>query len=715
MKKFALWIALVTLICACSGDYETFGTSDYNKLADIAFVDQDGSSIVNTDRHSIEVTLSEREEAWDSVTIDFLDASHFAKIHLVESKFKEYPSDSASLDSLARKVAYAKESVGEGDKIRIPESGVVYVVVVSESGEPSIWQILFTVPGREAPDDDDEGADDDGDDGSGDDGDDDDGDGENPAGSSSSEKPSLSSSSSVLSSDVNFLVSFEKQLKQNRSGDTIYVKLEHGSELGNATLASYEIGENAKIEPDPESLKSWDEFESFTVTAEDGSKKVWTVSLSLAESDEKASSEKDLKSIQAKGEIAEATISESDSVITLHLASAEAASSVELETVLSDGASDNISGAVNVSAGFRLLIIAEDASTASWTVKADYPQPPRILSLSIGGKVAELDSVPDGNGYSYHFHVDSLKFREDLTKLTVTDLEVTEGAECDLEKGEAYDFSDNRKVVVSMGGQKQVYTVKAGYQIPGSDFNSWKGDDSQPDSLWSNANTILTTTSKYTSGSMVGAKMATGGVLSKMASGSIYTAVFNPKEVATISMASSKTWPDGNELIDFGRKFAARPEYVEIKFSYEGKGDSCDLYVVLENRTGDKNVNRTAFDVNKLVGSAWYRSTKDDNSGRKNPDVVSVSSSKDGNGMRTLRLKVTYGVPLKGSPIENSSVFVTKLQSTESKAVNNGLVQGTGDEPVTHVRVVFASSAAGNFYVGTKGATLVVDNMRLVY
>ena len=179
-------------------------------------------------------------------------------------------------------------------------------------------------------------------------------------------------------------------------------------------------------------------------------------------------------------------------------------------------------------------------------------------------------------------------------------------------------------------------------------------------------------------------------------------------------MASSKTWPDGNELLDFGKPFAARPEYMEVKFSYDGKGDSCDIYILLENRTGNKNVNRKSTDVNTLVASAWFRSTKADNSGRENPDVVSVSEP-DENGMRTLRLKLKYGEPLEGSPIENSSTFDTVLKSSNKSAINKGLVQGTGEEPVTHIRVVFASSADGNHYEGVEGATLIVDDLKLIY
>ena len=118
--------------------------------------------------------------------------------------------------------------------------------------------------------------------------------------------------------------------------------------------------------------------------------------------------------------------------------------------------------------------------------------------------------------------------------------------------------------------------------------------------------------------------------------------------------------------------------------------------------------------MNTLVASAWYRSTTDDNTGRENPDVVYVSD-KDANGMRTIRLKFAYGAPLEGSPIEKSSTFATSLRSSQKSAIDNSLVKGDGTDAVTHIRIVMASSAAGNFYEGIDGALLIVDEMRLIY
>ena len=554
MKQW-IFLALMIVLGACSADYDTFDTSDYRELKEIAVAEQDGSPAIYSEQHRIEfdlVDVPDSLETWESVTIEELNLSHFATLHLAEGKIKNFPTDSAGLDSLANKVKYSKNAIEQGETLQIPSSQVLYVVVVSESGKKSVWQLTFNIPNVEP------------------------------------EIGSESSSSSAKSS--------------------------------------------SSAEGKSSSSKKSDKSSS---------------------SESKESSSSSQKSDEPDSSAATSSSSESDEP-----GSAEA---------------------------------------------------PKILALSIAGKDAAIDEE------SKSIHVDDLAFRTDLTALELSAMELSEGAEASVTVGESYDFGAGVQVKVTNEDDESVtYSVKAGYQLPGENFNSWNKNDVTPDSIWGNANTILTTTEKKTSGSMIGAMIKTGSALTKIASGSLYTADFNPNGVGTLSMASSSTWPDGNELLDFGKPFAARPEYMEVKFSYEGKGDSCDIYILLENRTGNKNVNRKSTDVNTLVASAWFRSTKADNSGRENPDVVSVSEP-DENGMRTLRLKLKYGVPLEGSPIENSSTFDTRLKSSNKSAINNGLVQGTGEEPVTHIRVVFASSADGNHYKGVSGATLIVDEMKLIY
>ena len=583
-----LGLVAIVLLNGCSADYDTFGASDYRNLEEISFAEQDGSSAVYSAEHRMEfdfVAPPESLDTWDSVTVENIDMSHFASLYLVDGKIEEFPTDSLALDSLTKRVSRSKNAVRVGDKIQVPSDHIVYVVVVSESGKKSIWQLVLTVPELE------------------------------PVSRSSSAKSAKSSSSAKSAASSSVSSSSTK-----------------GAASSSASSSSTKKSSSSNSDESRDS----------------------------SESSESSDSNESSDSQNSSSSDAEEPVESSDS--------------------------------------------RESKSSDSREAPA-----PRILSLSIAGKSAEFDADRKT------FHVDDLDFRTDLTALELSEMELSEGATANVEVGESYDFGAGVQVTVTNANdESETYTVKAGYQLPGSNFNSWKGDNVTPDSIWGNANTILTTTEKTTSGSMIGAKIQTSSALTKTASGSLYTADFNPKGVGTLSMASSSTWPDGNELLDFGKPFNARPEFMEVKFSYEGKGDSCDIYILLENRTGDKNVNRKSSDVSKLVASAWFRSTKADNSGRENPDVVSVSEA-DENKMRTLRLKLQYGEPLAGSPIENSSTFNTKLESSNKSAINNGLVQGTGDEPVTHIRVVFASSADGNHYKGTKGATLIVDEMKLIY
>ena len=175
-------------------------------------------------------------------------------------------------------------------------------------------------------------------------------------------------------------------------------------------------------------------------------------------------------------------------------------------------------------------------------------------------------------------------------------------------------------------------------------------------------------------------------------------------------------YDDGNELIDFGRPFYARPKYVEFDVKYEGKGDSCDLYVLLENRSRTsnegKNQYRTSSDVNTLVASAWYRATTVTST--DDPDVVSITDAAR-SGYKTIRLAFKYGEPDSRSPIYSSSVFTKALKN--SAGIDNHLDKTTSPDSfdVTHIRVVMASSALGNLYKGTVGSTLWADEMRLIY
>ena len=558
--KWILTAFLSAVLFGCTADYDTFGTSDYRKMNEIAFEEQDGNATVYPDEHKIMVTLSEIPDSldtWDSVAIGNLDISSMATLHLVTSKFKEFPQDSATLDSLSQEVSYAKERLREGDKIRIPSSGVVYVVVVSESGIPDLWQIAFEIPEKKESDK-----------------------------SSSSGKGSSKSSSSAKDSDKD---------------------------------------------------------------------------------DSSSSAKKETSSSSSKG---------------------------------GDSASSGKSSASG----------EEPESSSSVEVPANAPKLLRFIA-GAGEVEGEIDQDAGTVFLNMDYAIDL-----DLCDLEIKGLDLSDGATANVKVGESYDFSRGLKVTLENDGVERTYTVKAGYQYPGSDFDHWVKDDfNNMNDIdgWDNGNNSyakeLTTNAENKSV----IKMESQKVVGKFASGNMLVAYFNPKSVSAISMLG---YDDGNELIDFGRPFYGRPKYVEFDVKYEGKGDSCDLYVILEHRsrTSDegKNQYRTSSDVNTMVASAWYRATTVES--EDDPDVVSITDA-GRDGYKTIRLAFKYGEPHDNSPIHNSSVFTKKLLN--SAGIDNHVVPTDSPDEfdVTHIRVVMASSALGNLYKGTVGATLWVDEMRLFY
>lgn len=783
MKKIlALFSCVFLFLAACTADYNTFDASDYCSLNEIHFEEEASNPSVYQAEHKIIVTLEELPdsmETWDSVTVSDIDISSMASLYLVESKFSEFPTDSLELDSLAAKVAYSEKKIKSKSKIRIPSSQLVYVLVVSESGKSAIWQLKFEIPGVAPEESSSSGID--GESSSSTKTENSEtslelkfenalevvtrGDSilvEFPQGTDlssikleSSEipegatiSPDLSSIedwskpqkitvtaedgtektwvvvvSRVLSAATDFQIAFEKQFKVNRSGDTVYLKLQNGEAIENAIVDSWSISEGATISPNPDSVKSWKEYQTFEVIAENGDKKTWVLNLSIAEADEKVSSDKELLSISAEGELSEATIDASAKTIVLHLPNAAALVSVNLSLSISETASHNlVVEGLDLRTSKTFQITAEDMSSVEWTISADFPNvAPKIESISIGsGKVAGVIDEEKGTiFFNMDFNTD-----KDLRSLAVSALTLSEGAETsDIKVSSSYNFSKKLSVTVSnASGDSKTYSLQAGYQYPGSNFNSWISDafgNKNDVDGWDNGNNDAISKTKTLTVNeneeivkmeSVDAKILSFG---RFASGNMLVAYFNPKKVSTLKLTQ---YDDGNELIDFGRPFYARPAYVEFDVKYAGDGDSCDLYVLLEHRsrTTDegKNQYRTSSDVNTLVASAWYRATTVEST--DDPDVVSITDAAR-SGYKTIRLKFKYGEPDAASPIYNSSVFSTSL--LHSEGIDNHLVSTNKPEDfdVTHIRVVMASSAQGQLYKGTVGATLWCDEMRLIY
>jgi hypothetical protein len=160
----------------------------------------------------------------------------------------------------------------------------------------------------------------------------------------------------------------------------------------------------------------------------------------------------------------------------------------------------------------------------------------------------------------------------------------------------------------------------------------------------------------------------------RMGAGSIFTGTF----VLDIANPLNST--------KFGVPFTARPKSFTISYSYVpgtpyrnnkgvelAKTDSCDIYLLLENRGSG---------TNKRVATGWFRSSEN------------VATMKD------ITVPLVYG-PLPG----NSPAYTFPA---------NGQF-GTASDNVTHLSFVAASSASGALFEGGTGSKLIINNLRLNY
>lgn len=222
------------------------------------------------------------------------------------------------------------------------------------------------------------------------------------------------------------------------------------------------------------------------------------------------------------------------------------------------------------------------------------------------------------------------------------------------------------------------FTTPKGYQEPGLDANS----------IWAtgNAGTVTLRNPNVTplaiNGSDFAAKLITldlgnlaGSIGQRMAAGSLFTGKFQLD--ITNPLNSTK----------FGIPFSARPKKFSVKYAYSpgapylnkngqtlAKNDSCDVYLLLENREGPEV---------KRIATGWFRS------GEEKIDQF-----------YTITVDLMYGTLGANVPAYQKPV--------------NGLY-GASNEKVTHLTVVFSSSYNGALFEGGTNSTLVVNDLKLIY
>lgn len=348
---------------------------------------------------------------------------------------------------------------------------------------------------------------------------------------------------------------------------------------------------------------------------------------------------------------------------------------------------------------FSLLLIVAVYLLALACVQEDHfgvSSEKKILSFSLQGQVG--NSSIDEEGKIIKITVGA---NEDITNLIPTEIKLSTFASVNPKAEVANDFSEPvLYVVTAEDGSTSSYTVDVTQegsepQLDNSSFDAWyttpkgyKEPGNDANSIWAtgNAGTVTLGSPNVTplliSGSNQAAKLVTldlgnlaGAIGQRIAAGSLFTGKFQ-LDIAN-PLNSTK----------FGIPFSARPKNFSVKYAYSpgtpylsktgqvlNKKDSCDIYVLLENREGAEV---------KRVATGWFRS------GAEKIDQF-----------YTITIDLIYG-PL-GSNIPDYQKPV------------NGLYANPTDK-VTHITVVFSSSYNGALFEGGTNSTLVVDDFSLGY
>ena len=300
-----------------------------------------------------------------------------------------------------------------------------------------------------------------------------------------------------------------------------------------------------------------------------------------------------------------------------------------------------------------------------------------------------------------------LAYGDDLSAVEAT-VSVSEGAVSSYEGAEdlrsPYAFT-----VTAEDGTIAHWTVKAGVQLPGSDFNTWANSKVAPNSFWgTSSDAMATSTSVYVysysseanltqvSGTAQletkAIKAATGFITwkSKIATGMLFAGSFEAG-VATGDLYKHATdFSQAANLLDYmtlGKEFTGRPTAFTVEYSYSpvtgnGINQKGLIYVMLVNKASKTIVASGAILPTTKVTSA------------------------------TQTVVLNYG---------DASWMTSYLP------VPTGMTVGTGEEEVTSIYVVFASSAyahiiglvgAGDGDVGAKGvagSALSIGDFKLVY
>lgn len=408
---------------------------------------------------------------------------------------------------------------------------------------------------------------------------------------------------------------------------------------------------------------------------------VWLVVWELPETPKSSDSK-----VASSGDAGPSSSETADSV-----GSPETGSSSDSSAGTSSGSSsDSSSGESGTSGGSSESAGGESSSSEendSSSSEAAQPQAVKLADLSVDGGTVTVEGTK--------VYVE-MPYGSDLSSIQLIPLDTTNN----LIRPVEMEFED-------ADGNVGTYSVVAGVQLPGSDFSA-------RDDFWATTSdamaeektaALITISSKsnleFDGGAVTVTTREVGGAFTiipgswKMAGGFYFAGSYSGTTALDIyqqGYTSGTPSTDDSYIakdMTFGKPFTARPTAFEIKYSYNHVANS------------SANYPQKSLVYIMLVGEGGK--------------VVATGALSDGasTDMVTRTVQLSYGADPFGL-------------LSGGYAIAEGLTLGTGDEDVTTIHVMFASSAyahvvaggtAGNSgkYRGGENSSLTLDDFKLIY
>ncbi|PWJ38570.1 PCMD domain-containing protein [Sediminitomix flava] len=469
---------------------------------------------------------------------------------------------------------------------------------------------------------------------------------------------------------------------------TVTVEVEDEVELSSVKILEYSITEDASIQPEMVEIDDFSEAKNYVIsTYQDYD---WTIEVRYGKAF--------VTAIEIENQVGEPLIDNHAQNITLFVE--EGSSDLEdirLTTFeVSEGAtaSPNPMELTNFSEPVEITIVSAYGEESVWHIEVKYE--PVLKSFTIE------NALNDSIYVSHNIIEVTMPVGTDLSKLTVSDFELQEGATASPDLGTISDLSTPQTVkITSAQGNTQDWIIRAqeARQVEFSMFDDWFSTDvknlfgnvkgqyylpgNDESSVWGSGdigaamNTVAANTiSALEDNGTTYAHLESKSVLGVLAAGSLFTG----------TMEADGLIPKTN----FGMPFTERPLSFELDYRAEmlekdGYQDGYDIYILLQVREGEGD-NEKRY----RLGTAWYRSTE------------SVDD------WTHLKIPVEYG--------ELISDFPKYMEPNPDNEFSPE--EGYWDDPTavpTHAIVVFSSSYDGDNMNGVVGSSLEINNVTLEY